>query len=102
MELDQDTDSSDMDEMSHDDSVELVERQIQFDEKSQLVYGDISNRPIYCGMFNGKSVAVEKLKKNTEVSEAYDSLLHLNHPNIIKVIHADQDRMFKYLFIFSY
>lgn len=87
MKLDQDTDLSD------------DEKKIQFDEKSLLVYGDVSNRPIYCGIFSGKSVSVGKVKKNTSVSETYHSLLHPNHPNIIKVLHSDQDHMFKYLFI---
>ena len=87
-----------VDVLYQDDDVHVIKGEINFFEKSQLAYGDLSHASLYCGVFNQKIVAVEKVKKGFISPTVYGfHLLHINHSNVIKVLHsAEQDSSFRY------
>ena len=72
-------------------------QQLQYDETSVL--GEGSSGFIFRGTLNGLQVAVKRVQLvqiKTSVKEC-QALLDLDHPNIVKLLHVEDDPFFRYI-----
>ena len=88
------------------DDILLSESKIKYPEPSKKIQFErenvlgASNSPVFCGTFDGQSVAVKRIEKRYPPSPGEDreiaAQIHLDHRNVVKMITAEQDDDFRY------
>ena len=68
--------------------------EISYDLTQLLKSGDFSQ--LYSGTLGERSVAVEKLKTAWVDPTMTETLLALNHMNVVKVLHTEQEALYRY------
>lgn len=75
---------------------------MKFDKENVLGRG--FSAQVFSGTFNGKDVAVKRIEKSVglnldkaaqELEE--ETMKNLDHPNVLKLLHVQDDNDFKYL-----
>jgi serine/threonine-protein kinase/endoribonuclease IRE1 len=81
----------------------MLEQKIFMFDRHEIL-GEGGHGLVYKGMWHGIPVAVKrKLQLNNFTNEREErALLKLNHPNVIKLFHADGDQDFKYRYQLPY
>ena len=71
--------------------------EIKFERENVL---GTSNSTVFRGTFNGQSVAVKRIERRYPPSPGEDreieAQIHLNNPNVVKMITAEEDDNFRY------
>lgn len=69
----------------------------QYDRNQVLGRGGFG--AVFRGYFNGNNVAVKRIEQislNTSLSDREErAMMNLNHPNVVKFIHAESDKNFR-------
>jgi hypothetical protein len=64
---------------------------LQYDSRNLLCSTGTSSLVFHVGTFGGSPLAVKRVPRKNCTTKSFEELKQINHPNIIQLLHFDQD-----------